>query len=494
MKFNCPTLSLALVFILSGCTTPQFYRSNSDVCITSGSRCERSVVVVNQSPDSEVRPTSIMIVELDEQGQYIDRDLKESVSGHLKSINGSKLVLLFVHGWHHNARYDDDNFLKFSAALSALQEVEDQAREKERRTVVGIYVGWRGKVTWDLPNYLTFFSRKSVSEEVGRGALKDLILDTESQLIHDSTTDKNVFVLVGHSFGASALFNAVEPILLSRLHDSLSRHEYNLNDPAEPVPPIQGIGNMIVLVNPAIEAMRFNLLREEVWRAGWKNPKIFDGNLKPILLTIGSAGDWATGITFPIGRAVNGFFENHKKIKIAESSIPGREIEVDEKILDKRSIGNYAPFYTHWIKSNTLYDKEVHGNFSKFCPPDTQWLKYAIRSGSLNTEGYSLNPALPKDVDVLQPRRPLPFQLADQFISSKRWSQEDVDDGKKSDNTWARNPYWFVRANKNIIWDHNAIWSPEAACFIIDLIAAESDRSVDEKLLAPVNFGSPPNE
>ncbi len=492
MKINHSLFLLTSSFLI-GCTTPHFYRSDSDRCDTSGSLCERNVVVINQSPNSEVRPTSMMIVELDEQGQYIDRDLKESVSGYLKSINGSKLVLLFVHGWHHNAKYDDDNLINFSAALNALQEVEDLAREKEQRTVVGIYVGWRGKVTWNLPNYATFFSRKSVSEEVGRGALKDLILDTESQLIYDSTTDKNVFVLVGHSFGASALFNAVEPILLSRLQDSLSKHEHNLNDPTKPIPPIQGIGNMIVLVNPAIEAMRFNLLREEVWRVGWKNPKIFNGNLKPLLLTIGSAGDWATGITFPIGRGINGLLENHKNIKIVESSVPDKEIEVDEMILDKRSVGNYAPFYTHWIKSNTMYDKAVHGSFSEFCPPDTQWLKYSIQSGGLNTEGYSLNPALSNDADS-QPRRPLPFQLADRFIPSKLWSQQDVEDGKKTDTTWARNPYWFVRANKNIIWDHNAIWSPEAACFIIDLIAAESDRSADEKLVAPINFGPPPNE
>src|SRR5262249_17813961 len=50
-------------------------------------------------------------------------------------------IVTFVHGWKHNASYDDEDVLTFRKVLTGLNHLENQTCH---RKVIGLYVGWRG--------------------------------------------------------------------------------------------------------------------------------------------------------------------------------------------------------------------------------------------------------------------------------------------------------------------------------------------------------------
>jgi pimeloyl-ACP methyl ester carboxylesterase len=155
---------------------------------------------------------SMAYVEIDEQGAFQDRSQVERALAVVGEGKKPKYVVVFVHGWFHNAAADDLNVRHFKCALNNLQSIDDNAGEE----VVGIYVGWRG-LSWSLPviQYATFWDRKNTSEEVGRGSLVEFLMRLEG-VVKPTPATPNKLMVVGHSFGASVVFNAIGHILLAR--------------------------------------------------------------------------------------------------------------------------------------------------------------------------------------------------------------------------------------------------------------------------------------
>src|SRR5207248_2545144 len=77
--------------------------------------------------------------------------------------------------------------------------------------------------------------------------LDDLVKESHQQW--KSGQNLSSLVFVGHSFGAALLYSAVEDRLLERKEhwsSGQSRHDF-----------IRGVGDLVVLVNPAFEAERY---------------------------------------------------------------------------------------------------------------------------------------------------------------------------------------------------------------------------------------------
>ena len=168
--------------------------------------------------------SQILIVEINDDGEFWDPQQFERLKQWLSTDGGP--VVTFVHGWHHNAAPNDKNLAAFKEFLPG---IEDHAKQRIR----GIYVGWRGdEVNTVIPlpqpmgDFLTAKSRKKASISVGNGALKEIV-----DLLASYGESRNV-VLIGHSFGASALYHASKKIVAK---------EAGLNDHME-----------IVLLNPAL--------------------------------------------------------------------------------------------------------------------------------------------------------------------------------------------------------------------------------------------------
>ena len=106
---------------------------------------------------------------------------------------------------------------------------------------------------------------------------------------------KSRLVLIGHSFGGAALYSATSQILADRFVDS--RSGKNSVDTAK------GFGDLVVLLNPAFEAMSYAPLYD----MAQARCSYFD-NQQPKLVVLTSESDDATKYLFPLGRMFSTFF------------------------------------------------------------------------------------------------------------------------------------------------------------------------------------------
>jgi hypothetical protein len=184
-------------------------------------------------------------------------------------------------------------------------------------------------------NYLTFWGRKSAAERVGEGDFREFLLNLQHVYMernrHDPT-QKSTFmglVTIGHSFGGQMLFKAVSETFENDLISALAK----AGGPSKTELPeiISGLGDMTVLLNPALEAFQY----ERIDRLT-KNT-VFNVHQAPVLLTVSADNDRARQIWFPLGRNVN---------------LPFRpRFQTDEaKQLWLNALGEYAPQRTHTLE------------------------------------------------------------------------------------------------------------------------------------------------
>ncbi|PLP97644.1 hypothetical protein CYJ10_26175 [Cupriavidus pauculus] len=274
-------------------------------------------------------------------------------------------IVVFVHGWKHNAQADDANVQEFRALLEAAgAEERDRAGPGGKpRTVVGVYVGWRGK-SWAIPDpvlSLTFWARKEAARRVSIGSARELFArlrslrtyynqlppdaapgaapapaaavrppvleQTGASSEHGPQRPRIRTLMIGHSFGGLILYAAMSGSLIESL-----TAQRDLGRPgAKPAPP-ERPADMILLINPAFEASRYEALYHVSRRYA---PPTFQ---PPLLVSVTSTKDWATGIAFPIGRSVNTLFE--------------RDTTPEQGTAMKKTPGHIDHYLTHRLRAH----------------------------------------------------------------------------------------------------------------------------------------------
>ncbi|NOS75139.1 MAG: esterase, partial [Methyloglobulus sp.] len=247
-----------LWLVLSGCAQDEIYRSDISEClVTPSNQCGTSSFQVYNDAGFKY---SLATVEIDDQGQLQKRDQLDLMLNKLKSEEAA-LIVVFVHGWHHNAQgatpeeYEDLNIQNFRNQLAAISGQEKKSASP--RKIFGVYVGWRGdSIEVDGLNVATFWERKNTAEEVGHLGLTEILLRLE-EIRDNKNTDaskpKSRLVVVGHSFGGAAVFSATAQIFADRYikkHYGEGHHK-DLDNSHE------GFGDLVVLINPAFEALRY---------------------------------------------------------------------------------------------------------------------------------------------------------------------------------------------------------------------------------------------
>ena len=152
-------------------------------------------------PTSGNYPKSIdYVLQFDDFGSlWGDPEMAEKTLQAIKkeSERTNTIVVLFIHGWHHNAAPDDENLLDFADSLESIREKLKDPLYRESRLeltgsedvkVIGIYVGWRGRSLPWLLDYATFWGRKATAERVGEGDLRDFLLRLNAIYRARSTT------------------------------------------------------------------------------------------------------------------------------------------------------------------------------------------------------------------------------------------------------------------------------------------------------------------
>lgn len=422
------TIKRFLIGVLSAvalvsCAPIAPYRTQIKPCVQipeSGNRRCVDTAFYEVAAATEGLPGAQMaIVEFDDQGYLMRPDLYAQVMGAVERQHGETgaLVILFAHGWKHNASSNDGNLIDFEKLLLELAQGDEQICKDKAcagRRTIGVYLGWRGLSATTNPfKQLSFWNRKSRAHRVGQDGATALLADLD--VIQDRNRpevgDVNRLVFVGHSFGGALVYTAVQQRLLADLSRPNHRGTVSRN-----------VADMIILVNPAFEAARY----QEMHRRA--DDHDFPLGHHPVLAVFTSESDQATKKAFPLGRGLGTLFTKYNP------DYP------DQAEANTTTLGHYEAFFTHRMEpfASGSHAKTRVRLVDKSCG----WERF--QNGATHTwttDGVSLNRLERMQVDG---------QVA--------------------------NPYMVVQVDEEVIPDHNDIFRPAFRDFLYSLVAAQSLR------------------
>jgi hypothetical protein len=261
-----------------------------------GNRAYQTAEAVFQAPAFK-----LIIVEFDDQGRcFHDRDQLHALEAELAKVEqANPVIVTFVHGWRHNARSDDDNLLSFCTLLNdTARELKAGGGADALRPVIGVYVGWRGQsFRWVPFLFGTFWNRKRAGLRVAMGTTRELF--ERLRQFRKNAVGKGgnpAIVIIGHSFGGLVVFNALSQSLISAAIAPLD----------EVVP---SFANLVLLVNPAFEAVRYLPIHDLVKERSAKGRGL---KQEPVFVSVTATNDWATGRIFKWGMYVGSLMENKR--------------------------------------------------------------------------------------------------------------------------------------------------------------------------------------
>lgn len=409
-------IGIVMVFSLSGCVGNAQYRTSYAPCNTAPleAKCTKASLEDHQD-------YLLGFVEFDDQGWFWDRRQMWALIDTLQSkeaLETGLVMVVYVHGWQHNAAYEDANVTAFRSTLSRIHDLEQLASKEENRPprkVAGVYVGWRGQSVNLVPfTGLTFWDRKNTANTVGHGALSELLIQLENvQISHldvydrpESKSAKTKLIVVGHSFGGQMVYSALSQILIDRFVGE------------QELPP-QTFGDLVVLVNPAFEASRFSPMRETAVERRW-----YPAGQLPLVTIFTSENDYATKYAFPIGRWFSTFFESTR--------------DSEQKWANRETVGHFEPYITHRL----------------------------IRTHKEQEE----KPAQQADLELKPGIEAAKADLALSKSIKERWNDISSKNNWTLDFTGSQlrhlgksqplNPFYVVSVDKEIIDGHGGIWGP----------------------------------
>ena len=414
----------------------------------------------------------------------------------LASLQERTSVVVFAHGWKHTAQSEDTNVKSFRLFLEGLDAVERASTGARAaaagfgrcpRHVVGVYLGWRGAATELGPlENITFWNRKEAAQRVAQGDAR--VLFAHLRAIQDAANTKwNLAVersrqnatlapqgskpalaseaseldpcdktmrlsIAGHSFGGLIVYTSLAQALIRDVvelgHAEAKQRELPPEERVRPV--LEREGDLVVVINPAIEATRL----EPLYRAA-RDARLEHYNT-PTFVSITSQADAATRVAFPIGRWLDTRFATYPDDP-AES----------EKEANLRTFGHADQFLTHRL--STLPDVE-----SRRAPPCEDW-KHGDFIAGLGVEERVFNAFLQRlseaafDARKLLGARPFCGRLT-----------LNLEPSKEAGSWVANSPVWNVRTTKEVIADHNDFDNPLLLALLRQLYVESVDRSVPQ--------------
>jgi len=299
----------------------------------------------------------IGFVEFDDQGWSYDHDrqliaLQQRLHAEVTDPEYADMdfvVVVFVHGWHHNAHDNDCNVQEARQMVRITAEQFDAAFEshkiQRKRRVFGVYVGWRGEsVDAAGLRYTTVIDRRDTAEKVAKGSVRQLLANLHEQELTARAAvskrtnpidrdDRMYTTVVGHSFGGLIVFNALSQQLINDLTAAMQNSCAPSDSGTAAVTTLWP--DQVVLINPAFEATRFeplNRLADRALECGY--PRTI-----PLLTVITADNDRWTGPVFTAARRFLTLFEGYD-----ESTRQSRELERDTNL---RAIGFVGRYRTH---------------------------------------------------------------------------------------------------------------------------------------------------
>ncbi|OZI23868.1 hypothetical protein CAL26_10675 [Bordetella genomosp. 9] len=469
---RCTRLALLLIIasLLAACTanSPRRYAADCSQAPLSrpASASPIETVAASSAQDSYV----LGFVELDDQGHLYCRNQMNDVVGRLRTEAAQRdvLMVVFVHGWRHDDKPDDENLKTFRVLLDGLVADEHALADSERapRRVVGVYVAWRGmSLTPPGLQYLTFWDRKNTAATIGHGDVTEVLTrleqvkrEKDDRVGQDSATR---LVIIGHSFGGLIVHTALSQIMVSRfVRTGGPPVQYGgpARPPTEPEPgdddeiQVQGFGSLVVLINPAFEAQLFSSLSDiSAEHAHYARDQA------PLMAVMTSEADSATGILFPMGRRVSTLFENTRTMT-RWNATTGQLESINESEAIITSVGHFLPYRTH-----RLYPR-----------PDRPERKPDPANRELRAESM---------MDA--------SRLRDTVSAAEGWTGDSPGSKisfrdvvlERTENSAGRNPYLVINVDKRLIASHGDLGNPGIRSFIKDLVLISTVPPPEKKRL-----------
>lgn len=258
-------------------------------------------------------------------------------------------VVVFVHGWHHNAHGNDCNVQEARQMVHiAAQQFDDAYNKhqiKRKRRVFGIYVGWRGEsVDAAGVRYTTVIDRRDAAEKVAKGSVRQLFANLHEQQLAaqaaasdrkdaNDQADRMYTTIVGHSFGGLIVFNSLSQQLINDLTADVQL--YCSSHARDAAAMTSAWPNQVVLINPAFEATRFeplNRLADRLAACGYSTTI-------PLVTVVTADNDRWTGSVFTAARRFLTLFEGYDQSTAASADL--------ERNANLRAIGHVDRYRTH---------------------------------------------------------------------------------------------------------------------------------------------------
>jgi hypothetical protein len=453
-------LHSSLLAALGGCASQGPYRTNADICPATAvalNDCAGSSHIVVKQPSGRGLEYSIGIVEFDDQGVLLSEEQMWLVFNQLRMLadSGRDLsIVVYVHGWHHNADAADQDFASFSRLLAELAALE--AVKATRRRVAGIYAAWPGLgITVPGIKYAGFWTRKEAAERVAQGSILELF--AQARGIWNGRREKqgdSRLVIIGHSFGGLIVYEALRNYFVDGASTGPTESDVYEERIADPVlnRKVAGYGNLVVLVNPAVEGVRYEVINRIV-----NERTHFNKQQKPVLAIFASRNDYPVRYLFPTGRWVSTSLQQVR----SENADKARERNGGPRINEAQKVV-YGVGYVHEFRTHTL---------DLGTPPDQRFA---------GTAAASHDPAFVRQREAFESQQHQEFITASTdahgFLKSG-WKRRYTDGAVLAHvGKMPTNPFWVVSVDSSLINGHNGIWSsPEWMDFLRQLY----DETVD---------------
>jgi hypothetical protein len=403
------------------------------------------------------------VLEFDDEGQPWNRAQQARTFDVLnRQLRGQPaVVVVFVHGWKHDASVCDHNLSCFREVLEILSKAETHFAGSSRkpRRVVGVYIGWRGgNISVEPAKELTFWSRKHTAHVIGDNGGVTAVIERLRTIVKESrgegrpAPEGTSLLMVGHSFGGALLYSAVATSLNADVGAAVQqgadvpipqaggRQTQGALTNRRPIISeypvrVETDGDLVILVNPAMEASRFANL------ADTRNRR-FHPEQVPIFMTLGSEADGAVGGFFPIGQA----------FATVARAARSRDIWFS---MDK-GFGLYEPFHTHRlvVKPEDGIPLPERTSGTCRCPSNLGAFGDALvlRLGRLYEH---LHTEQPPTVERLR------LAAYQEMLYSRLEPLRDVD---------PNNPFIMASVDPDIVGGHSDIFNPRFMDFLIEYV------------------------
>lgn len=277
----------------------------------------------------------LSFVEFQESGRLAEKAIDGSVLLHSQlevledhlARQKNNYVLVFIHGWRHDARIGDDNVANarvYAAHAASALDYRCKTTGKDcDYTVTAVFIGWRGArvderaieafadrnlgflgqraaglfkgIVGDFPALLTLFDRKPISERIAPSVIASLRhVDRLLKRRNADPSRSDRLIVIGHSLGGNILATGLNAAMIERIRS---------HKPGEILQ--SPLGNLVVMLNPAAEAWKWTSLQHEMRlhvhfpeNTNDADPRakadagFFPPNQPPVYISITSAFSW----------------------------------------------------------------------------------------------------------------------------------------------------------------------------------------------------------